>query len=305
MMTKPWHEFRSVIVQLYISEGRTLKDVKAIMKVQYGFEASIRSYRQHFDSWGVGKYNCKKREIRRRNRAHSRNLLPSPPATPMVPQPATMDMVRTHVITPPESLTSSSSSRSSQDTSSTLSDLSPRQRLVAASPHFSSYFEAHHEVAVRVRAPQARGNAGGPSTGAWGEADLHTVLRNPNMSDGMLPNLTVGTPNMPAKAPSKYLSSMNVYHDVEWGRSSPYQLSNTEPEYYRIAYQDTVPRCMPDQYRSPPASFHRSAEYQQPLPSPASAPRSAMEQRRSVERIKREEGPEESQLSSFDSLSPQ
>ena len=112
---------------------------------------------------------------------------------------------------------------------------------------------------------------------------------------------------MSAKIPSKYPSTMNIYHDVEWGRTSPYQLSNTEPEYYRLSYQDTVPRCMPDHFRVPPVSFPRSIEYHQPLlPSLGSVPRSAVEQRRSVERIKTEEGSEDTPLTgrqmSFDSL---
>jgi hypothetical protein len=61
-MTKPWKEHRQKIVQLYIDEGRTLHDVRSIMQNRFGFEASVRSYRQHFDQWGVAKYNCKKRQ---------------------------------------------------------------------------------------------------------------------------------------------------------------------------------------------------------------------------------------------------
>lgn len=40
MMTKPWLEYREVIVKLYINDGRTLADVRGIMKDTYGFEAS-------------------------------------------------------------------------------------------------------------------------------------------------------------------------------------------------------------------------------------------------------------------------
>ncbi|KAF4970452.1 hypothetical protein FSARC_2530 [Fusarium sarcochroum] len=81
MMAKPWNEHRSTITKLYIQEGRTLEDVRNIMKVQYGFEASIRSYRQHFDNWNIGKYNCKKRDQRRR-RSLGKNMPLSPPHSP-------------------------------------------------------------------------------------------------------------------------------------------------------------------------------------------------------------------------------
>ncbi|KAI8648146.1 Chromo domain-containing protein [Fusarium sp. Ph1] len=64
-MAKPWNEHRATITKLYIQEGRTLEDVRGIMKTEYNFEASIRSYRQHFDIWGIGKYNCKKSQQRR------------------------------------------------------------------------------------------------------------------------------------------------------------------------------------------------------------------------------------------------
>ncbi|CAI6098079.1 unnamed protein product [Clonostachys chloroleuca] len=65
-MTKPWAKNRKEIVRLYIREGRTLQEVKGIMKSMHNFDASIRSYRQWFDKWDVTKYNCKKRQQRRR-----------------------------------------------------------------------------------------------------------------------------------------------------------------------------------------------------------------------------------------------
>ncbi|KAI9151693.1 formamidopyrimidine-DNA glycosylase [Paramyrothecium foliicola] len=80
-MTKPWKEFRQEIVRLYIQEGRTLRDVQDIMRRQHNFNASIRSYRQQFDHWGVGKYKCKKRSRGVSSVGHP----PSPPATPMLP----------------------------------------------------------------------------------------------------------------------------------------------------------------------------------------------------------------------------
>lgn len=80
MMAKPWDQHRRTITTLYIKEGRTLEDVRTIMKNQYRFEASIRSYRQHFDLWSVGKYNCKKRRLRRRS-SSPQAFLTSPPVS--------------------------------------------------------------------------------------------------------------------------------------------------------------------------------------------------------------------------------
>lgn len=40
MMAKPWNEHRATITKLYIQEGRTLEDVRGIMKTEYNFEAS-------------------------------------------------------------------------------------------------------------------------------------------------------------------------------------------------------------------------------------------------------------------------
>ncbi|KAF0646041.1 hypothetical protein FPSE5266_05666 [Fusarium pseudograminearum] len=81
MMAKPWNEHRGTITKLYIQEGRTLEDTRNIMKDQYNFEASIRSYRQHFDIWEIGKYNCKKRD-RRRRQSLAKTLPFSPPHSP-------------------------------------------------------------------------------------------------------------------------------------------------------------------------------------------------------------------------------
>ncbi|QPC69689.1 hypothetical protein HYE68_000441 [Fusarium pseudograminearum] len=81
MMAKPWNEHRGTITKLYIQEGRTLEDTRNIMKDQYNFEASIRSYRQHFDIWEIGKYNCKKRD-RRRRQSLAKALPFSPPHSP-------------------------------------------------------------------------------------------------------------------------------------------------------------------------------------------------------------------------------
>lgn len=39
-MTKQWVKWRDVIQTLYISEGKTLEDVRAIMQEKHGFMAS-------------------------------------------------------------------------------------------------------------------------------------------------------------------------------------------------------------------------------------------------------------------------
>lgn len=39
-MTKPWKDYRDVIVSLYIQEGRTLQEVMSIMHQKHGFQAS-------------------------------------------------------------------------------------------------------------------------------------------------------------------------------------------------------------------------------------------------------------------------
>ncbi|KAL6865762.1 hypothetical protein ACO1O0_001860 [Amphichorda felina] len=79
-MVKPWNEFRQEISKLYKQEGRTLAEVRTIMKERHDFDASVRSYRQHFDQWDVQKYKCKKREERRQQQQQSMPL--SPPRTP-------------------------------------------------------------------------------------------------------------------------------------------------------------------------------------------------------------------------------
>ncbi|KAJ4171775.1 hypothetical protein NW754_000350 [Fusarium falciforme] len=76
-MAKPWNEHRDIITKLYIQEGRTLEDVRVIMMTEHNFKASIRSYRQHFDIWDIRKYNCEKRQQRRRQ-IRNRVILPAP-----------------------------------------------------------------------------------------------------------------------------------------------------------------------------------------------------------------------------------
>ncbi|RSL78843.1 hypothetical protein CEP52_017597, partial [Fusarium oligoseptatum] len=80
MVAKSWNEHRGTITELYINQGRTLENVRDVMKTGYNFEASIRSYRQHFKIWEIGKYNCKKRQ---RRRLQSQGF--TPPALPRSP----------------------------------------------------------------------------------------------------------------------------------------------------------------------------------------------------------------------------
>jgi hypothetical protein len=84
-MTKPWKEFRPEIVRLYIQEGRTLRDVQEIMKREHNFSASIRSYRQQFDQWRVGKYKCKRKSRPVEYSATTAGQPTSPPITLILP----------------------------------------------------------------------------------------------------------------------------------------------------------------------------------------------------------------------------
>ncbi|KAI8648877.1 Clr5 domain-containing protein [Fusarium sp. Ph1] len=82
-MAKPWDKYRDIITTLYIQDGRTLEDVQSIMKTEHNFEASIRSFRQHFSIWAIGKYNCKHRQHRQRRRpSRYRPILPAPLRNP-------------------------------------------------------------------------------------------------------------------------------------------------------------------------------------------------------------------------------
>ncbi|KAH7019416.1 Clr5 domain-containing protein [Ilyonectria destructans] len=187
-MAKPWNDHRHTIVRLYINEGKTLQEVRAIMKSQYKFEASVRSYRQHFDQWRVGKYNCKKRMLRRRQSQANRPLLPSPPRTPVVYASSSTESISeggTVGAPSPESI--ASTRRSSQHT--------PEQRPLpdpSAQQHrFMSFFEGNptQELPLREKTSQrARGlNAMGTApTSVWDD-DLQVVLRDSGMAEDLMP----------------------------------------------------------------------------------------------------------------------
>ncbi|KAI0174224.1 hypothetical protein BJ166DRAFT_587040 [Pestalotiopsis sp. NC0098] len=63
-MTKAWEAYEAIIKDLYAKH--TLATVRDIMLNQYGFNASVRAYRQKLDAWGCTKY-------KRRDRAASRS----------------------------------------------------------------------------------------------------------------------------------------------------------------------------------------------------------------------------------------
>jgi hypothetical protein len=55
-MAKHWDDWRDVIINYYMGENLTLRDVMQIMRDRHGFTASQRSYRQKFKDWGIRKY---------------------------------------------------------------------------------------------------------------------------------------------------------------------------------------------------------------------------------------------------------
>ncbi|KAJ0121992.1 hypothetical protein J7T55_002503 [Diaporthe amygdali] len=51
-----WEAHKTTIKTLYIDEGRSLKDVREIMKSKYGFEGSVKSYKVRLNRWRFSKY---------------------------------------------------------------------------------------------------------------------------------------------------------------------------------------------------------------------------------------------------------
>ncbi|KAM6523490.1 hypothetical protein FSOLCH5_004110 [Fusarium solani] len=163
MMAKPWSEHRATITKLYIQEGRTLEDVRGIMKTEYNFEASIRSYRQHFDIWDIGKYNCKKRQQRRRQ-SLKRPILPSPLRSP-----------------PALSSSSETSDPGSSPASSCASQRSPEQLPLPAlqqTPRYAAppFFDAHQLPALQsstLPEPRIKVESGGGGGTGWREMPMY------------------------------------------------------------------------------------------------------------------------------------
>ena len=52
-----WEIHRPTIKKLYLDEGRTLKDVMAIMRQDYGHKATVKMYKNRFTMWNFGKNN--------------------------------------------------------------------------------------------------------------------------------------------------------------------------------------------------------------------------------------------------------
>ncbi|KAK4201067.1 Clr5 domain-containing protein [Triangularia verruculosa] len=61
IMTKPWEQFREVIIAEYRDNKKPLHEVQRLMGERYGFKASIRAYRSRFDKWGIQKYSRRRR----------------------------------------------------------------------------------------------------------------------------------------------------------------------------------------------------------------------------------------------------
>ncbi|KAH7175792.1 Clr5 domain-containing protein [Dactylonectria macrodidyma] len=197
MMAKPWDEHRQVIVRLYIKEGRTLHDVRTIMKAKHGFEASVRSYRQHFDQWRVGKYNCKKRQQRRRESKHStRPLLPSPPRTPVADAASVAGS--TSEAGTLEAASPASVASTAQTSGSGAQQPSPERRPLPSppaqqqqqpQPFVPPFFESNsaQELAVQNRSSASpKGiNAMAPATSVWRDEDIQDMLRGTGMAEGM------------------------------------------------------------------------------------------------------------------------
>jgi len=55
-MTFDWQPQREQMIALYLEQGLTLEEVYKLMKDEYGFTASIRSYRDKLRQWGALKF---------------------------------------------------------------------------------------------------------------------------------------------------------------------------------------------------------------------------------------------------------
>ncbi|KAF4972015.1 hypothetical protein FZEAL_9692 [Fusarium zealandicum] len=240
MMAKPWDKYRRTIIKLYINDGRTLEDVRGIMKTQYSFEASIRSYRQHFDLWGIGKYNCKKRQARRQSL--NGGILPSPPHSPPV-----------------------ASETASPPPSSCGSQPSPEQRPLSGHAPRISYYDGHvHGAELARDEPRIKTEGHG-----WEDMDL---FRNPHVAHSMLPScVSLSLSSSLWDSSGLTRTRRNVpYHSyagpVGWPihRETPSSILSSPPlEYCRASYQDSIPRYMPE-----PIAFSRPGEPRPGLHSP-------------------------------------
>ncbi|RSL79661.1 hypothetical protein CDV31_017187 [Fusarium ambrosium] len=191
MTAKPWNEHRGTIAKLYIQEGRTLKDVRGIMKTEYNFEASIRSYLAYFDSWGIGKYNCKKRQ-QRRHRSSNATLL-GPPRSPSA------------VTSSPETSGPGSLQFSSR-ASLCSSGQQPPLPAIQQSPQ--------HTPSLRAPELYTKMEKRGKETG-WGDAPIYSLHPRLSFVVGKGNPLTTpqgGTPAWPGCPPSMFPSHSSRDH---------------------------------------------------------------------------------------------
>ncbi|KAK7413888.1 hypothetical protein QQX98_007229 [Neonectria punicea] len=224
MAVKPWEEHRVAIIRLYIHQAKTLEDVRAIMKARHGFEASTRSYRHHFDLWKVGKYNCKRRRQERRQRT-TRMLLPS---LPHAPDEAPVSVPGGFSASGASSSPPSSPSPGSVSTRSGGGGW--RTRRQRALPDRAATTTTEHRLVNAVtRFP----------CGTSVPQDLAMLLNDSRI-------LAPGKVEMGLHQPS---DSNPVWNMTRSPSSATFQLSGQEPlNYYRLPYDDTVPRCMPDMF---------------------------------------------------------
>ncbi|KLO84153.1 hypothetical protein CEK26_009919 [Fusarium fujikuroi] len=214
MMAKPWNEYQGTITKLYIKDGRTLKDVRAIMKLKYNFDASIRSYRQHFDIWGVGKYTCKKREERRR-RSVNNGLFLSPSQS------------LADVIIKQEDASSPTSSSGSSSVSRRSSEQKPlpvlKQPILYPS-FFQDQMRSQDDAQAKIDAPRAP---------LWEGLDIDS-LRGSQTAQAMLPSI------MP-------IQSYNEASSWPVPRGSSSYLNSPPQSFDRPHFESMVPRYVPDQ----------------------------------------------------------
>lgn len=277
MIAKAWETYRSDIVRLYINDGLKLDDVRAIMEKRFGFKASTRSYRQHFDQWKVGKYDCKKRRIRRQAMMGPRPLL-SPPhtplsgtITPMTPRyPVFGGLHMENVRLPsPESLSSSTRSSSGllspvqQRPLPDISSLSQHQDLVPIAPRFHPYFpENTSPIEMHTR---QRSAAMGPPPSPGTFSDIPSLVRNPSMSEVIVPfnkSLTSHTPAEKVQDNQQQLSPP-ITAIVGLSNSNVESKVNIEAEYVsRPTYQEAGRSwaATATHHPAPPAPF-QDGEY--------------------------------------------
>ncbi|RFU26915.1 hypothetical protein B7463_g9422, partial [Scytalidium lignicola] len=55
-----WNAYRQVFTQLYVAEGRTLRDTMQIMEQTYKFKATPRMFKKRAADWGLRKYHPRK-----------------------------------------------------------------------------------------------------------------------------------------------------------------------------------------------------------------------------------------------------